>query len=98
MQVLNQLGFSMDSYAPLLATPAVLPDQRLRDRLRLLVDTFSHKPNASIPQATGNRNDMDATYLFFANQRVCPPAIVADCLPQTLQLLAGCNRVLAVQD
>jgi hypothetical protein len=88
----------MNGYLPLPTKPAGLPDERLQDRLSLMVDTFTQKPNASIPQATGNRNDMEATYDFFDNQRVRPSVIVAECLPQTLELLHGCSRILAVQD
>lgn len=88
----------MDRYVPLPASPAVVTDQRLRDRLHRMVDTFSQKPNASIPQSTANRNDMDAAYHFFDNKRVHPTAIVASCLPQTLETLAGSDRVLAIQD
>jgi hypothetical protein len=89
----------MHCYAPLLNPMAVLPDRRLRRRLRRLLDTLTDQPNCSIPQATGNRNDMDGAYDFFKNTaRVCPTAIVASCLPETRSRLDDCPRVLALQD
>jgi len=88
----------MQAYVPLSGRALPLPDRRLRNRLDFMVDTFAEQPQRSIPQATGNRNDMDAVYSFFDNQRVCPAGIVCSCLPQTLQRLDGCRRVLAIQD
>jgi hypothetical protein len=88
----------MQAYAPL-GTPAkLLPDHRLRQRLEWMVQTFSDQPQRSTPQASGDRNAMDATYQFFKNPRVAPGAIVASCLEDTRQRLRGCPRVLAVQD
>jgi hypothetical protein len=88
----------MIGYAPLVGLALPLPDLRLRRRLGFMVETFAEQPQLSIPQATGNRNDMDASYALFDNQRVCPAGIVASCLPDTLQHLQGCTRVLAIQD
>src|SRR5262249_51941226 len=75
-----------------------LPDRRLRSRLDWMIDTFAEQPSRSIPHVSGNRNDMDATYDFFKNSRVSPGAVVACCLPDTLQALQGCPRVLALHD
>jgi hypothetical protein len=88
----------MKAYAPLGEAALPLPDLRLRRRLDVLVETFAEQPQRSIPQATGNRNDMDAAYDFFKNPRVRPPAIVRSCLGDTLRRLQGCQRVLAIQD
>lgn len=87
----------MQTYAPLSDLEG-LPDARLSSRLQRLLDQFTAQPHCSIPHATNNRNDMDTAYLFFANRRVCPGAILADCLPQTVARLDGCPRVLALQD
>lgn len=91
----------MLTYTPLpLPTESTkpLPDSRLRQRLHWLVETFSRQYQCSIPQATGNRNDMDATYQFFKNPRVHPAAVVASCLPGIAPDGEGCLRVLALQD
>jgi hypothetical protein len=88
----------MQAYMPLRGPALPLPDLRLRRRLDFLVETFAAQPQRSIPQVTGTRNDMDAAYAFFHNQRVGPEGIVASCWPDTLQRLQGCRRVLAIQD
>jgi hypothetical protein len=87
------------TYGPLDPRTRPLPDARLHRRLHLLIDQLAAQPHCSIPQATGERNDMDGAYSFFANtQRVNPAAIVASCRSETLTRLEGCNRVLALQD
>jgi hypothetical protein len=86
------------SLSPLLPLASGLPDLRLQQRLHTLIDTFSQQPQRSVPHSTGNRNDMDAAYNFFKNPRVQPGAIVHCCLPETVQQLSGCPRVLAIQD
>jgi len=88
----------MQGYAPLDPSVSVLPDRRLLQRLESMVQTFAQQPERSIPQATGNRNDMDAAYDFFKNPRVGPAGVVASCLPQTLHGLGDCRRLLAIQD
>src|SRR5207302_6755738 len=65
-------GLLMQGYAPLDPSASVLPDHRLLQRLEFMVQTFAEQPERSIPQATGNRNDMDAAYDFFKNPRVLP--------------------------
>jgi hypothetical protein len=84
-------------YAPLEDTFG-LPEVRLERRLGVLIEQFAAQPGGSIPLASFSHNDMDAAYAFFANPRVCPAAIVAACLPETLARLEGCQRILALQD
>src|SRR5690348_14744271 len=91
-------GLTMQAYAPLPAPASCLPDLRLQRRLHTLIDTFAEQPQCSIPHSTGNRNDMDAAYNFFKNPRMDAAAIVSCCVPETVQRLAGCARVLALQD
>ena len=88
----------MDSYGPIVDANEILPDKRLRNRLEDIVESFASRPDSSIPEATGNRNDMDAAYEFFKNPRVTPGGVVSTSLPYTLENLQGCSRVLAVQD
>jgi hypothetical protein len=88
----------VQTYAPL-GPPRPLPDARLTRRLRSLLDQLAERPHCSIPQATGDRNRMDAAYAFFANTpRVHHAAVVTSCLPEALDRLGGCTRALAVQD
>src|SRR5436190_22262792 len=89
----------MKTYAPLAAPPAGLGDARLARRLGRLIDTFARTPGLTIPTAMGNRNDMDATYAFFANaRRVSPEAVVAEQLPALVEQLRPLGRVLIVHD
>ena len=88
----------MQAYAAMPGSAPVLPDRRLHNRLQRMLDSFSDQPHRSIPQASGNRNAMDAAYNFFKNRRVQPGAVVRACLAYTLDNLHGCQRVLAVQD
>src|SRR5579871_671026 len=87
----------MQAYAPL-PEPDHLGDVRLGRRLNRMVEQFSDQPNCTIPQATDNRNDMDAAYHFFANPRVGYSGIVTSFLPQTQQRISGQSRVLVIQD
>jgi hypothetical protein len=63
-----------------------------------MVECFSERPDSTIPEATSDRNDMDAAYNFYKNDRVSPGRVVVSCLPYTLANLEGCSRVLAIQD
>src|SRR5205823_5860913 len=42
--------------------------------------------------------DMDAAYNFFANPRVRPTGVLTSALPETLDRLQGCQRLLVAQD
>jgi hypothetical protein len=98
MQGVAGEGVDMESYKPLSGSARAIPDKRLQDRLATMLNCFSARPDCTIPEATSNRNDMDATYGFFQNTRVCPGGVVTTCLPYTLANLEGCCRVLSLQD
>jgi hypothetical protein len=87
----------MRTYAPL-PKRCGLGDARLDRRVNTLVEQFSGQPNCTIPQATENRNDMDAAYQFFANSRVTPDGVLNTFLPQTQPLIRAQARILVVQD
>ena len=53
-----------------------VPDRRLAERLKIVVDSFIGQPSASIPQASGSVEAAKAAYRFFDNQRVTPKAII----------------------
>lgn len=90
--------FKVKQYAPLDDTFDVIPDQRLRNRLETVIETFANRPNVSIPEATQDRNAMDATYNLFHNPKVNPDGIVATNLDYTLKNLKDASRVLVIQD
>lgn len=87
----------MLTYAPLIARDG-LGDVRLIRRLDTMKDQFTAQPDCPIPQATGGRRDMDATYDFFKNPRVRPEGIVSQSLGEVLPRLGGLTRVLVAQD
>jgi Transposase DNA-binding/Transposase Tn5 dimerisation domain len=87
----------MRTYAPL-PKRCGLGDVRLERRVQTMVEQFSDQPNCTIPQATENRNDMDAAYNFFANTRVTHGGVLNSFLPQTQQLIAEQSRILVIQD
>src|SRR5258708_38967715 len=47
-----------------------LPDERLRQRLKMLVDAFIRQPSESIPQACGSVEATQGAYRFLDNERV----------------------------
>lgn len=73
-------------------------EARLRSRLDTLLDQFTAQPGVSIPQATEDRNAMDAAYGFFANPRVSPLAVLDSCQPALQAALQDQPRILALQD
>jgi hypothetical protein len=85
------------TYAPLPARRR-LADARLGRRATGPVEQFGDRPDCTIPQATGNGNDMDAAYQFFANPRVTPDGVLDHFLPQTQQLIRPPAPVPVAQD
>jgi hypothetical protein len=75
-----------------------LGDQRLSKRLIRIVSSLGHRPHDSIPAATANRAEMEATYRFFANEKVTPEAILARHHEFTRLRCAQQRVVLLVQD
>src|SRR5579863_3739864 len=53
-----------------------LPDVRLSQRLKMIVDSFISQPEASIPQACGSVEASKAAYRFFKNERVTHAGII----------------------
>ena len=88
---------AMRTYAPLPARCG-LGDVRLQRRVDRMVEQFSDQPNATIPQATENRNDMDAAYSFFANTRVTHGGVLNSFLEPSQQLIREQSRILVIQD
>lgn len=54
-----------------------LPDERLENRLALLLDRLSANPGASLPQACKGRAELAAAYRFFQNPRTTASALLA---------------------
>jgi Transposase DNA-binding/Transposase Tn5 dimerisation domain len=74
-----------------------LGDDRLNQRLRLLVSQLAQQPSASLPQALCPA-DLKAAYRLFANSEVELQAILASHLAATDKRCRQVPLVLAVQD
>jgi len=75
-----------------------LGDPRRKKRLISLIEDFSAKPTASIPQACGDWGDTQAAYRFFANDNVEWQDILASHIKSTVARMASQNVVLCIQD
>ena len=75
-----------------------LGDTRLNKRAINLIEDFSAKPVASIPQACGDWADTQAAYRFFANDKVEWEAILAPHIKHSVVRMAAHAVVLCIQD
>ena len=77
-----------------------IPDERLRQRLKLLVEAFIRQPNESIPQACGSVEATKGAYRFLDNKRVRQEAIVSGQRAASWERVqaSGDGVVLVVQD
>jgi len=77
---------------------AQLSDQRLNQRLGRIAEDFVQRPQASIPQASGDWGQACAAYRFFDNERIHPQNILAAHQARTQQRTAAEPLVLAISD
>jgi len=77
---------------------AQLGDQRLNQRLALLLDRFSSNPSASIPAACRGRNELAAAYRFFDNPKASVHAVLAPHRDATRARIRQHPVVLLAQD
>lgn len=75
-----------------------LGDARLNKRARTLMDTFSAKPTASIPEACDSWSETCAAYRFLSNPDVTWEGILAPHWARTQERMAGHAVVLCIQD
>ncbi len=73
-------------------------DLRHAKRLRQIVETLSHAPNASVPEATKNASEAQSIYRFWSNPKVTVGAIVNSHIDGTIARSGSCKTVLAIQD
>ena len=67
-------------------------------RLRQIVETLSHAPNASVPEATKNASEAQSIYRFWSNPKVTLDAILNSHIDGTTERSRRCETVLAIQD
>lgn len=75
-----------------------LGDHRLNERLVKMVEAFSARPEASVPQASGNWAATKGAYRFWDSDQVSAAAILAPHLQASIGRAGGQPRVLVVQD
>jgi hypothetical protein len=73
-------------------------DQRLDARVVTLLSALGNHPNLSIPAACRGRNEMEAAYRFFKNDKVTFEKVLAPHKARTLERVAQQETVLLVQD
>ena len=67
-------------------------------RLRQIVETLSHAPNASVPEATKSASEAQSIYRFWSNPKVTTAAILNSHIDGTTERSRRCETVLAIQD
>lgn len=77
---------------------ADLGDERLDDRLAVLLSALGNRPNLSIPAACGGRSEMEAAYRFFDNDKVTFEKVLEPHIQRTRERLAQQKLALLVQD
>jgi hypothetical protein len=75
-----------------------LKDQRLTQRLAVIVERLGAKPTASIPAACQGWGETQATYRFLSNERIEAAEILAGHGQATVKRIAAEPVVLIVQD
>jgi Transposase DNA-binding/Transposase Tn5 dimerisation domain len=73
-------------------------DERLDDRMAILLSELGNRPILSIPAACGGRADMKAAYRFFDNDKVTFEKVIEPHVTQTKERMAAQKVVLLVQD
>ena len=73
-------------------------DERLDERVAILLSDLGSRPNLSIPAACAGRAEMQAAYRFFDNDKVTFDKVLAPHMARTLERMAAQSVVLLVQD
>jgi hypothetical protein len=73
-------------------------DERLDDRMTILLSDLGSRPFLSIPAACGGRAEMKAAYRFFNNDKVTFENVIEPHIARTKERIAAQRIVLLVQD
>jgi hypothetical protein len=77
---------------------ADLGDERLDDRLAILLSDLGSRPFLSIPAACGGRAEMKAAYRFFDNDKATFEKVIEPHIQRTKERMSAEQVVLLVQD
>ena len=80
------------------AALADLGDERLDNRLAILLSDLGSRPFLSIPAACGGRAEMKAAYRFFDNDKATFEKVIEPHIQRTKERMAAEQVVLLVQD
>ena len=75
-----------------------LPDKRLNDRLKVVLNQLAGKPTASIPAACGGYAEMMGAYRFFNNKKVDFENVLQPHIEATTRRIAEHPVVILAQD
>ena len=75
-----------------------LKDERLVNRLGMLLEAFTEKPSSSIPKACGSPAETKAAYRFFENERVEADEIREGHFKATVERAKEHKTILAISD
>jgi hypothetical protein len=73
-------------------------DERLDDRMAILLSDLGNRPYLSIPAACGGRAETKAAYRFFDNDKTTFEKVIEPHIAQTKDRMAAQKTVLLVQD
>jgi len=73
-------------------------DERLNDRMTILLSKLGNSPILSIPAACGGRAEMKAAYRFFDNDKVTFEKVIEPHVSETKERMRAQKVVLLVQD
>src|SRR4051794_21391093 len=73
-------------------------DARLSARLVELARRGARAPENRFPKAAGNSGELEATYRFLSNERVCAEAILAPHVRETVRRSQACEEIVVAHD
>ena len=73
-------------------------DERLDERVAIVLSSLGNRPNLSIPSACAGRAEMQAAYRFFDNEKVSFEKVLAPHIERTLERMAEQEVALLADD
>jgi hypothetical protein len=77
---------------------AALPDERLRDRLRVIAERVQRYPSEAFPVAFGRVDELEGLYRFLSNERVNASVVLGSHIAATVARCEAEKKVLVVHD
>src|SRR5688572_16072142 len=77
---------------------AALPDERLRDRLRVIAERVQRYPSEAFPVAFGRVDELEGLYRFLSNERVDASMMLGSHIAATVARCEAEEKVVVVHD